>query len=116
MAFDTHNIDPEQDLLAYKLGHVIDVKPDGHVWGAQEKLPKFWIVKIPGMAVETAREYLKSLEDLTNPNDPIQIGMRKWKLDYNTLSTPIKKKLNDTGTITVTETQAIAFMTRITTG
>jgi hypothetical protein len=55
LAFDTHNIDPEQDLLAYKLGHVIDIKPDGHVWGSQERLPKFFIVKIPTMKVADAQ-------------------------------------------------------------
>ncbi len=79
LAFDTYNPDPEQDKFAWKLGHIIDIKPDGHSWGASERLPKFWIVKIPGMAVADAQDYLTALLDFTNLQDVKQIGIRKWK-------------------------------------
>ena len=46
------------DAFAWKQGHVIDVKEDGHAWGDQECLPKFWIVKVPGVAAAQFAQYL----------------------------------------------------------
>lgn len=31
----------------YKRGDPITVQADGHVWGAGERLPDFWIIKVP---------------------------------------------------------------------
>jgi len=101
LAFDTFNPDPQQDLLAYKLGHVIDIKPDGHVWGAQERLPKFFVVKIPTMKVEDAQQYMAKKEDITNPDDPVQIGMRKFRFNPDTLAAAKKTALLTTGTVSI---------------
>jgi len=116
LAFETFNTDPQQDLMAYKLGHIIDIKEDGHVWGTQEKLPKFWIIKVPGMAVADAQEYLKMLQDFTDLNNVKTIGIRKWKLDYNLLPAAAKNTLNSTGIVSVNKTTVLNYLSRITTG
>lgn len=117
-AFDTHDPDPERDLFAYKMGHVISVQKDGHVWGSKECLPVFWIVKVPGLAVSDALEYAKALEDLTGYPDepPAQIGIRKWKFNYNTLPAAAKNMLNSTGIITVTANKILDYIEMVTLG
>jgi hypothetical protein len=114
LTFDTHNPDPTLDLMAYKLGHIIDIKPDGHIWGSSEKLPKFWIVKVTGLSVTDAQDYISLLLDLTDIAHPRPLGIRKWKLDYNLLPANAKNALNNTGIITVTKAVVLNYLARIT--
>lgn len=40
-------------------GRIATIMPDGHVWGSKEAPPDFYIVKVPGVSVDTARTYLE---------------------------------------------------------
>lgn len=71
-AIDAHHPDSKIDLAGcYKTGDVILAQPDGWSWGKEECLPKFIILKVPGMTVESAQEYLKSYTEL-EPNDLVE--------------------------------------------
>lgn len=103
LAFDTYGPDDEADRFAWKIGHIIDVKPDTHTWGASEGLPKFWRINLPGISVDQVKKFLAYKFDYTNVGDPIQIGIREWKLDANSLPVATLNTLKNTGEITVTK-------------
>lgn len=47
-------------------GDIVVVKPDGWKWGDQERLPKFIVVKIPGLSEKDAKMYESALEVLVD--------------------------------------------------
>jgi len=56
--------DPEVDRrAAWKKGHPVVVKPDGHKWGREEGPPKFIIVKIPGVSPDQLQNYIQEWRD-----------------------------------------------------
>jgi hypothetical protein len=60
----TAHADPLKALRGcFRRGMSATVKPDGHPWSGEERLPKFVIVKIPGVSVEAARKYSRLLYD-----------------------------------------------------
>ena len=101
LAFDTSNKDPERDVFAYKKGHVISVQPDGHKWGKEECLPKFYIVKLPKVSVETVNKFMSAKMDTQNLENTEPIAIRKYKLDVANLPTAIKTALERDGVITI---------------
>lgn len=102
LAFDTHNKDPERDVHAYKKGHVISIQPDGHTWGKQEGLPKFHVVKLPGVKLEDVQKYLEPKVDLLSVGEERKhIGIRKYKLDVEKLSAESKTALEKDGVVTM---------------
>ena len=102
LAFDTSNKDPERDVFAYKKGHVISVQPDGHTWGKEECLPKFYIVKLPKVSVADVQKYLEPKIDILSAEDERQtIAIRKYKLDVANLPTLAKTALERDGEITL---------------
>ena len=42
----------------YKRGDAVVVMPDGHEWGRAERPPKFVVVKVPGVAVKDALDFV----------------------------------------------------------
>jgi hypothetical protein len=44
-----------------RLGDIIVVRPDGHVWGNEECLPRFIVVKITNMTYDDAKHLEESL-------------------------------------------------------
>jgi hypothetical protein len=104
LAFDTNNKDAALDVFAYKKGHVISVKPDGHKWGKQECLPKFYIVKLPKVAVEDVQKYLEpKIDILSTAEERPTIAIRKYKLDVVNLPTLAKTALERDGEITLSK-------------
>lgn len=52
-AIDVTNPDPMKDQRGcYKRGYPVAVYPDGTRWGNEERLPKFVIIKLPGVPVD----------------------------------------------------------------
>ncbi len=47
-----------------QIGDIIVVKPDGWVWGKEECLPTFLIVKLPGISVDTVEHFTQPLMGL----------------------------------------------------
>lgn len=40
-------------------GRIVTIMPDGHVWGSKETPPDFYIVKVTGVTVDAALQYLE---------------------------------------------------------
>jgi len=58
-AISNTNPDPVKDQRGcYKRGDIVDVQADGFTWGREEGLPRFYIVKIPGITVTQAKKYM----------------------------------------------------------
>jgi len=113
----THS-DPIKDRRgAYKRGMVVGVQADGHQWGAKEALPRFVIVKIPGVP----NSKVKSLLSPQTEDDNGTLGVanlavfrrRRWRLNWNNLPPSIKQKLRDDGEITTTKAQIRNYLKRI---
>jgi hypothetical protein len=104
LAFDTSNKDTERDVFAYKLGHVISVQPDGHKWGKEECLPKFYIVKLPKVAVSDVGKYLEpKIDILSTAEERPTIAIRKYKLDVANLPTLAKTALEKDGVLSISK-------------
>jgi hypothetical protein len=102
LAFDTSNKDAALDVFAYKKGHVISVQPDGHKWGKNECLPKFYIVKLPKVDVKDVQKFLEAKMD-TLETVTQAIAIRKYQLDVPNLPTLVKSTLEKDGVITVSK-------------
>jgi hypothetical protein len=89
----------------YKLGDPVVVMPDGHEWGLEERLPKFYVVKIPGLAVETARKWVEAWRDDTDPDNPAMLRRRLYGINIASLPASIRNALQTTGTVSVTLNQ-----------
>ena len=104
LAFDTSNKDAAKDVFAYKKGHVVSVKPDGHTWGKSECLPKFYIVKLPKVSVADVQKYLEPKMDLfSTAEEKPTIAIRKYKLDLANLPTLAKTALETDGILSISK-------------
>jgi len=94
MARDKHHPDPEKDRrLAWKLGDIVAIMPDGHVWGRAERLPDFLRVDMPGADAA-------SLRDRMEPDETVEIvagrrevkthARRKWHIPPGQLVAALK--------------------------
>lgn len=72
-----------------QFGDIIVIRPDGWPWGLEERLPRFVLVKIPDMTVEEAKQYEDSIWDTTDPEKPIMLRHRKWKIKATWIDTII---------------------------
>lgn len=99
--------DTEASNSGWKRGDIVVVKPDGHEWGKDERLPKFVVVKIPGLPVETAKKYTipfrtdTGLLDSEGNSISKYVARRKWHVLLDSVPTDIKKALLYNGEITV---------------
>lgn len=67
-----------------QLGDIVVVKPDGWTWGKEECLPRYIVVKLPGISVDTVEhltEHLLGTPDI-NGERPI-LKKRKWQIPTN---------------------------------
>lgn len=90
----------------YKQGDPVVVMPDGHAWGAEERLPRFWLVKVPGATVAQLESYIAQLRDQNGDT----IRRRAW--GATKLTGSLRNQLNATGTVTVTLAQVQSVMER----
>ena len=44
----------------WRAARIVHVEDDGHVWGAQEKTPKFYLIKVPSVSKEDSVIYLET--------------------------------------------------------
>lgn len=108
-AIDATHPDPVKDARGcYKRGDPVVVMEDGHPWGSEEGLPKFWIVKIPGATVEQVLQYVEELRDAGGTRN----RRRAWGVDTTRMTGAIRNQLNSTGTITVTLAQVQNYLVR----
>ena len=121
---NTH-ADPDTDRRGcWKRGYPVVVKEDGHPWGAEERLPKFVVVKIPGMPAAKAEAFLEPqmvddagvpvYENVVEAQPRWGIYRRKaWRIAWASLPAGIKNTLQTTGEITVTVAQIRNYLKRI---
>lgn len=58
-ARDNGHADPvKMARSSWRMGHVVHVAPDGHPWGAGERAPTFWRIRVPGAPVEVFQDLL----------------------------------------------------------
>lgn len=90
--------DPDKDQRgAYKAGMPVVVMPDGHQWGREEGLPKFVVIKIPGVPVESVQKYI----DSQSPDGRLIVRRRRWLLRIAALPAAARNKLETAGALTI---------------
>lgn len=104
--------DPLKDARGcYKRGDIVDVRPDGFKWGKEERLPKFVIVKIPGLDAEKVKKYMQPhfetgvLFDYNTEESPAVLKRRLHRVLIDDVPAVILDKLKTTGTVTVSLSQ-----------
>jgi len=108
-----NNDSPEAPSERSRLGDIIVVRPDGHVWGSEECLPRFIVVKITNMSYEDAKHLEESLmvDDGLDEHGIMKKKMakvRKWQVPSKYMSDAIKDG-NSVIEITLTAKQ-LAFI------
>lgn len=106
-AVDATHPDPVKDARGcFKRGDVIVAKPDGHVWGTDEGLPKFYQIDVTGITLSELDAHLvpRRLPDGTKTR------ARDTGLVITTLPVPTRTELTTTGKTTLTKGQFIAAM------
>jgi len=63
-----------------QLGDIVVIKPNGWVWGREETLPNYYIIKVPNISVEEAEYATQSLMDNTDPEKPVMLKKRKYQI------------------------------------
>lgn len=121
-AVDAIHVDPVKDQRgSYKRGDVVVVMPDGHVWGKEERLPKFFILKVPGLSVAIANRVIEIEKIDTGLFDPDgnriarTVRRRKFTFDLDTLSQVLKDQINKNGEITFSIVKAGTLLLQKTT-
>ena len=116
-AQDATNPDPKTDASGcYKRGDIVVAMPDGHQWGKAEGLPKFVVVKIPGVSVEAAKKYIESHTDDSDPANVVTLIRRKYRIRVDDVPAAILSQLRDTGQVTVTWKQIKTYVQNKITG
>ncbi len=99
--------DEESRERCYRRGDIVVVMEDGHEWGKEERLPKFVVIKVPGLPVDKARAYIEPYYTDTGLVDQNSLPIlkltarRKWKALVDAVPTKIAKALNEKGEYTV---------------
>jgi len=94
--------DPEKNARGcYKRGDIVDIRPDGWPWGAEERLPLFVLVKIPGLSVSNVIHYAGAYPD---------VARRLYKIRVDDVPLAIRNILRDTGVVTLTRAQVIGYV------
>jgi len=108
----------ESELRSYnarsQIGDIIVVRPDGWVWGREECLPNFIVIKIPDLKLEDAKKYEESLmEQFLDDKGNTQIRMLKHR-KYQTPKTVIDNAKQLTlNSISVSKLQTTTFISNI---
>jgi hypothetical protein len=103
-AIDATHADATKDRRGcYKRGMAVVVMPDGHGWGAEERLPKFVVIKIPGVSVATVLKYIQPHTEETPNADGFYMPYRRrlWQIQWGDLPAAARKKLASNGELTI---------------
>ena len=74
----TFLIDNRENRGNKEKGDIVCVRPDSHAWSDAEK-PK--VISVLGLSYAIAKQYEEPLLDLTDPDNPVMIKRRKYKID-----------------------------------
>ena len=97
-AVDATHADPIKDQRGcYKRGMPVCVMPDGHTWGAAERLPAFVVLKLPGITVERVQAFLHPLVDAEGE----VVRRRLWQIAWADLPPAARTKILASGALTI---------------
>lgn len=105
-----------------KRGMIVTVKEDGFNWGRSSIsfFPSACIIKLPGVATSKLQELLvPQLEDdagsptYNEVGDSVVYRFRRWQLLIDNIPTSIKQEIENTGEVTLTDTQIRNYIRRI---
>lgn len=103
-AIDAIHTDAVKDRRGcYKRGMPVVVMPDGHIWGLEERLPKFIVIKIPLVSVDRVLKYIGEWRDIDNRT---VLQRRRWRIRWADLPLAARNKLQSTGELTIKATNA----------
>jgi hypothetical protein len=112
------NKDKEEELAdkdvkgCFKQGFPVVVMDNGHDWGNEERLPKFWIVKLSLVPKETI--YLYCEPETTGVGEDIEtVRCREWTIHMAVLTPEMLNALNEDGEITLGLTEFENIMIRV---
>jgi len=106
-AVDHNHPDPDTDRAGcYKAGMPVVVMEDGHHWGGRERLPDFWVLKLPNVSVERVRQFIEphEVDDGLDPDGNPQrktYRRRMWRILVESLPAGAKAKIASQGSITI---------------
>ena len=118
-AVNANHIDPIEDQRGcYKRGNPVVVFPDGHKWGKEEGLPKFFILKITDVSVNVAQEYIQPEYSriLTADGTQVVLTRRLYKFLIDNVPSPIKNQILTTGRATASFAEIRSYIQNKTTG
>lgn len=98
---ETH-ADPQLERqTCRKAGYCLLVRPDGWNWGKEERPPKFYVIKLPGVSVHHPRivEYVSTWMDEYIPSQIYQ--RRRWRLRVDDIPVALRNRLDSAGSITI---------------
>ena len=87
-AVDAAHSEPVKDQRGcYKSGGIVAVMPDGHEWGKEECLPKFYVFRLilTLQSLEQAKKYIEPETTLVYEDGELQkkrITRNRWKFDF----------------------------------
>lgn len=92
-ATDATHPDPAKDRRGcYKRGMPVVVMPDGHPWGAEERLPTFALLKVPLVPVARVEQYVEAWTD---------VQRRRWRIRWADLPLATRTKWQTTGELII---------------
>lgn len=86
--------------LRWLRGQAVVVMEDGHAWGAEERLPKFVVLKVPGVPVLRLEKYLS--QRVAGEELAVEPPRRRvWQVQLQTLPLAARQKLQTEGELTI---------------
>ena len=96
-------------------GEIIEILPNGTVWGTMDIPPAFVLIKVPGVAMAQARKYRQPLIDSTNridtatvQPDSVNVKQRRFFFPKRVVDSALTLWNTDGSYITLTKAQAVA--------
>ena len=102
-AMDSTHADSVKDMRGcYKTGMPVVVMEDGHIWGGEECLPRFVVIKIPTISVDVVKKYIEpEYQGVDNQGRPEMYRRRKWNISWVDLPSAVKTKILANGGLTI---------------
>jgi hypothetical protein len=98
-AVSASHSDPVKDQRGcYKIGMIVEIRPDGCIYGTSEGLPTFFKIKIPLVPVD--HPLLLKLMDMQKSGETITRRRKCW-LQHANIPLAARNKLRDTGELII---------------
>ena len=62
-----------------QIGDIVVVRPDGWIWGNEENLPRYFVIKAPGVPVEDVEHLMYPLMDDAIPDGTKHVMLKRKK-------------------------------------